>query len=254
MAQAQAAEFCGIVFFRKNYRERDMLVKILTDNFGFKMFFIRGARKRGFRLGSALLPFTTANYSGAINPAGLSFINAARDVTHYRHLLEDIELNAYAAYILELAAAAFGDSRPLGSWFVQLRQALVLIEQQVDPQIITNIIEVRLLGFFGVQPDLQDCVICHQKTGDFDFSESYGGLLCPRHYHLDPHRLQLDQRTIYFLRFFSQVDLRRLHSIKVKDQTKVKLRQALDQIYDNEVGLNLKARHFLEEMKIWPKD
>lgn len=253
MGQTQTAEFAGIVFFRRDYRERDMLVKILTDNFGFKMFFVRGVRKRGFRLGAAILPFTQANYFGAISTNGLSFINAAKDVEHYQNLLQDIELNAYATYLLELAAAAFGDSQPLGGWFSQLQQALSLIDRHFDPAIIVNIIEVQLLNFFGVKPNLQDCVICHQTTGAFDFSESYGGLLCAAHFHLDSRRMHLDQRTLYFLRTFAQLDLRRLNSIHVKSTTKNNLRQALDQIYDNEVGLNLKSRHFLEEMKIWPK-
>ena len=48
MAIQQGVEFDGIVVSRRDYKERDMLVKILTDKYGFKTFFIRGARKRVF--------------------------------------------------------------------------------------------------------------------------------------------------------------------------------------------------------------
>lgn len=252
MSQTKQAEFEGIVFFRRNYRERDMLVKILTDHFGFKMFFIRGARKRGFRLSAAILPFTQASYVGAVSEDGLSFINAVKESTQYRQILNNIELNAYVSYIFELANAAFGESKPLGAWFNQLQQAVVLIDQGIDPAIITNIIEIRLLTYFGVQPNLHDCVICHRTDRVFDFSESYGGLLCQQHWSVDPHRLQLDRRTIYFLQVFSQLNLFNIHSIKVSQATKIKLRRTLNRIYDNQVGLKLKSRRFLEEMKIWP--
>ncbi|MCI1632459.1 MAG: DNA repair protein RecO [Liquorilactobacillus nagelii] len=252
MSQAQPAEFAGIVFFRRNYRERDLLVKILTDRFGFKMFFIRGARKRGFRLNAAILPFVQAEYVGSVSEDGLSFINAAKEVTQYRQILNNIELNAYVSYIFELANAAFGEAKPLGGWFKQLQQAVLLIDQGIDPAIITNIIEIRLLTYFGVQPNLHDCVICHRTDEIFDFSESYGGLICRRHWSVDPHRLQLDRRTVYFLQFFSQVDLFKIHSIKVSQTTKNHLRRTLNRIYDNQVGLKLKSRRFLEEMKIWP--
>lgn len=62
MVLQQGVEFLGIVVSRKDYKERDMLVKILTDKYGFKTFFVRGVRKRGFKLGAAILPFTHGTF------------------------------------------------------------------------------------------------------------------------------------------------------------------------------------------------
>ncbi|WP_311406981.1 DNA repair protein RecO [Liquorilactobacillus uvarum] len=252
MGTTKMAEFSGIVVYRKDYRERDMLVKILTDRFGFKMFFIRGARKKGFRLSAAILPFTKATYIGTINDEGLSFISAVKDASQYQTICQDIILNAYSAYVLGLAEAAFNDNRPLNEWYIKIEKAISLINDGLDAAIVTNIIEIQLLGRFGVKPNLKDCVICHKSTGIYDFSESYGGLLCQNHWHLDSHRLQLDRRTIYFLRFFSQVDIMRLGSISVKKDTKDKLRLTLNQIYNNDVGVNIKAKKFLDDIKKWP--
>ncbi|MDO4456414.1 MAG: recombination protein O N-terminal domain-containing protein, partial [Ligilactobacillus agilis] len=67
MALHQGEEFRGIVVSRKNYRERDMLVKILTDRFGFKTFFVRGVAKRGFSMGAAILPYAYGTYLGSIS-------------------------------------------------------------------------------------------------------------------------------------------------------------------------------------------
>lgn len=44
----QTETFEGLVMSRQNYRESDMLVKILTDRFGKKMFLLNRARKPGF--------------------------------------------------------------------------------------------------------------------------------------------------------------------------------------------------------------
>ncbi|GAJ25492.1 DNA recombination and repair protein RecO [Liquorilactobacillus sucicola DSM 21376 = JCM 15457] len=252
MGTTKMAEFSGIVVYRKDYRERDMLVKILTDRFGFKMFFVRGARKKGFRLSAAILPFTKATYVGTINDEGLSFINAVKEAGQYQAICQDIVLNAYASYILGLAEAAFNDNHPLNEWYAKIAKTLSLVDAGVDAAILTNIVEVQLLGYFGVKPNLKDCVICHRRNSVYDFSESYGGLLCQKHWHLDPHRLHLDRRTIYFLSFFSQVDIMRLGSIKVKNETKDKLRLTLNQIYNNDVGINIKAKKFLDDIKNWP--
>lgn len=45
MAQQMVTNFNGILLFRRDYRERDMLIKFLTAEYGKKMFFIRGARR-----------------------------------------------------------------------------------------------------------------------------------------------------------------------------------------------------------------
>ncbi|MGX5378077.1 DNA repair protein RecO [Ligilactobacillus sp. LYQ135] len=247
-------EFNAIVVERKNYRECDMLVTMLTDRFGFKNFFIRGAHKRGFKMGAAILPFSHGTYIGQINDNGLSFISATRDVEQYQTISQDIQLNAYASYILGLTRQAFTDSTSsIQLWFNQIEMALQLINEECDPEIITNIVEVKLLGCFGVQPNWQGCVVCNRTNLPFDYSESYGGLLCQNHWNLDPNRLHLDQRTIYFLRKFSVIDLTKLNSIKVKDATKFNLRRALDEIYNNQVGVYVKAKKFLDQMSSWDK-
>lgn len=254
MGEYSNEEFTGIVVSRQDYRERDMLVTMLTDRFGFRTFFVRGARKRGFRMQAAILPFTHGIYIGKINDDGLSFITTTRDISQYQMISQDIELNAYASYILGLARQAFGNRSDYAQmWFSQLATAIQLIDEGYDASIITNIVEVKLLGCFGVQPDWHACVVCGKSDSAFDYSEIYGGLLCQIHWHLDEHRLHLDQRTIYLLRQFSVLDLTKLNSIKVKDSTKRNLRRTLDEIYNSQVGVYVKAKKFIDQMGSWDR-
>ena len=85
MALFRGQTFTGIVVSRKNYKERDMLVRILTSSFGFKTFFVRGVRKRGFKWGAGIIPFTKATYIGDISTTGLSFITNVSDAEQYHH-------------------------------------------------------------------------------------------------------------------------------------------------------------------------
>lgn len=252
MATHHGEVFEGLVVSRQNYKERDMLVKILTDRFGYKTFFVRGVRKRGFKMGAAILPFTRGTYIGNINDEGLSFLTAPRGLQQYQAISEDIALNAYATYILALAERAFGSDNILpGLWFEKIIEAIWLIDTGKDPAVVTNIIEVQLLAAFGVAPQLTGCAVCQKTSRPFDYSESYGGLLCPQHYHLDPHRLHLDQRTIYYLQAFSVLDLKKLGKVELRTETKQRLRQTLDLIYDHQVGIYLKAKKFLDQMDLF---
>lgn len=244
-------EFNGIVMYRRDYRERDLLVKILTDKIGKTMFFIKNAKKKGSRVAADILPFTSGRYTGVLNQDGLSFINTTMETTHFYQITQDIVKNAYATYVLALVDSAFTDQKPLGRWFHQIYQALTLIDDGLDAAVIANIIEIQLLVPFGIAPNWQGCSVCGRTDLAFDYSLKYGGVICQQHYHLDPHRLHVDQRTIYYLRRFSILDLDQLKSITVHPDTKKKLRQVIDEIYDEGVGLRLKSKRFIDQMDSW---
>ena len=244
-------DFRGIKMFRRDYRERDLLVKILTDKIGPAMFCVKGAKKRGFRLAADILPFTHGEYIGSLTDNGLSFINTASDTSQYRSIASDISKNAYATYILALVDSAFQDGQGIGGWFNQVAAALDLINSGLDEQVIANVIETQLLVRFGVAPTWDRCVICGRDDLPLDFSEQYGGMLCRNHWHLDERRLHLDQRTVYYLQRFSTLNLQKLNSIKINSTTKRRLQFVLDSLYDNEVGLNLKSKKFIRQMGQW---
>lgn len=244
-------DFRGIIMFRRDYRERDLLVKILTDKIGPAMFFVKGAKKRGFWLAADILPFTHGEYIGSLTDNGLSFINTASDTSQYRSIASDISKNAYATYILALVDSAFQDGQGIGGWFNQVAAALDLINSGLDEQVIANVIETQLLVRFGVAPTWDRCVICGRDDLPLDFSEQYGGMLCRNHWHLDERRLHLDQRTVYYLQRFSTLNLQKLNSIKINSTTKRRLQFVLDSLYDNEVGLNLKSKKFIRQMGQW---
>ena len=244
-------DFRGIIMFRRDYRERDLLVKILTDKIGPAMFFVKGAKKRGFRLAADILPFTHGEYIGSLTDNGLSFINTASDTSQYRSIASDISKNAYATYILALVDSAFQDGQGIGGWFNQVAAALDLINSGLDEQVIANVIETQLLVRFGVAPTWDRCVICGRDDLPLDFSEQYGGMLCRNHWHLDERRLHLDQRTVYYLQRFSTLNFQKLNSIKINSTTKRRLQFVLDSLYDNEVGLNLKSKKFIRQMGQW---
>lgn len=251
MAVQTTAQFEGIVMFRKDYRERDQLVKFITREFGKKMFYIRGARKRGFKLAAAILPFTRGTYVGLIREKGLCYLNAEKKLTQFEQINQDIERNAYITYILNLIDSAFSDNQAIPVWFDMASDALDMINNGFDPEIISHIFELQLLPTFGVQQEWQQCIVCHRTDLPLDYSEASGGMLCQNHWHIDPRRSHLDRRTIFYLQRLSSVQLKNIRSIKVRTETKLRLKALIDTIYQDEVGLSLKSKHFIDTMNSW---
>lgn len=243
--------FNGIIINRRNYREHDLLVKILTDKQGPTMFFVRGGKRKRFKMASDILPFTYGKYVGNLSPDKLSYIVSAQETHTMYHIGENIDSNAYGTYLLELADRAFQDGQPIGAWYGQILKALQLINGGADPQIITNVLEVQLLGRFGVAPEWRRCVICGQQTRIMDYSEIYGGLLCSNHWEKDPHRLHLDSKTVNYLRLFATLNLAKVNTVSVPNLVKRNLRWALDKIYNDQVGLRLRSKQFIDQMGTW---
>lgn len=247
----EVSRFNGLIMSQRDYRERDLLVKILTDQNGPLMFLARGAKRPKAKMAAAVLPFAHGNYLGIVNPDRLSLLTSANQVTQFQHIAENLDANAYATYLLELVDAAFADGHSIGKWFDQVTAALKLMDQGLDPQIIVNVLEIQLLGQFGVQPTWDRCVICGRSDLPMDYSEDNGGMLCLNHYHLDPYRIHLDQRTTGYLQLLSTVDLTKVESINVSDYIKHRLRKLIDTIYNNQVGLHLKSKSFINQMHSW---
>lgn len=241
----------GIILFTKDYKEKDKLVKVFTESFGKLMFFVKGAHRKNNPIGPAILPFTEAVYIGDFRVDGLSFLNGSKEVSPLRVIQEDIFVNAYATYILNLVDAAIEDRTYDPNLYHFVQQALKLLNEHKDAEIITNIFEIQLLNRFGISPEWAHCAICQETRGKFDYSSKYSGVLCERHWSLDNHRYHADPRAIHFIRLFSTVSYDKVQDINVKSETKTAIRQTIDELYDEYVGIHLKSKKFIDQMKSW---
>lgn len=248
---AELKELEGIVLSKRKYKERDYLVKIFLKNHGKLMFYVRGSKNPNLSMHHLIQPFTYANFIVDLRKNGLSFIRDAKQVEPYSSLQQDIFKNAYATYICGLIDASMEDHKEANALFNQLHYGLIAINNDLDPQIIMNIFEVKLLYYFGVLPQFNACVICDNTTGPFDFSSKYGGVLCQMHFHEDEHRLHANPKALFYINRFLNVNLENLQDISIADKTKEDIQTVLDYIYDESVGIHLKSKSFIRQMKSW---
>ncbi len=245
------SETKGIVLFARNHREKDKLVKIFTEKYGKLMFFVKNVTRANHPLAPAILPFTEAEYVGDIRADGLSFLNTVKTVHPYTKIQEDIFISAYATYILNLVDAAIEDGTYDPFLFDFTNQALIKLNEGKDPEIITNIFEIQIMSRFGISLNWHECAICQETKGKFDFSTVYHGILCEKHFSADPRRFHADPRAIHFMRLFAEISYDQVHSINVKAATKKEIRRVIDLLYEEYVGIHLKSKKFIDEMRTW---
>lgn len=245
------SNFFGIVVKRQRYREKDALVTIITKEYGFKTFLVRGTQGPKSKISGSVIPFSYGDYTGLIKDEGLSYLNSASNVKQFDEIIQDIELNAYATFLFDLMSNAFLNEVIPEDWYKDLFKALLYIDNGYDAQIVVNILQMHLLKVFGVEPNMDSCVVGGEKTGRFDFSVILGGLLCSKHFNQDVHRLHLSEKTIYFLRLFSKISLNQISSINLKESNKDLIQHAIDSIYIGSVGSYPKSKTFIDNMHTW---
>lgn len=247
----ETKESLGIVLYNRNYREDDKLVKIFTEQAGKRMFFVKHVGKS--KLASVIQPLTIADFILKLNETGLSYIEDYNSVESFKRINSDIFSLSYATYVLALADAAISDNEVDPYLFAFLKKTLELMEEGLDYEILTNIFEVQILDRFGVHLNFHDCIFCHRVGLPFDFSHKYSGVLCPQHYQEDLHRSHLDPNILYLLDKFQSIHFDDLKSISLKKDIKEKLRQFLDVLYDDYVGIHLKSKKFIDDLGEWGK-
>lgn len=239
----------GLVLFSRNYREQDKLVKIFTESFGKRMFFVKNASKSKFS--SSLQNFTQLGLLGTINDDGLSFISDISETVTYKFINSDIFAQAYASYLIGLADVAIPDNQYDAALYGFLIKSLELIDTKIDMEIVTNIFELQIMSRFGAQLDFGQCVFCHRTDLPMDFSKQFNGCLCRNHFDEDVKREHIDPNVIFLCQSFMAVNLDDLPNINLSDELKKKIRAFIDLLYEHYIGVQIKAKKFIDGLDDW---
>lgn len=244
-------EVHGIIFKRQKYKEADLLVKIMTRKDGIFTLVVRGALRPKSKLSASVMNFSYGDYVIYTSGKGLSNLRTFKEVKQFDGLYNDLTASAYASFILDLIDHAFVEYQPLGKYYDLAVFALQRINAGVDPEMITQIVQMQMLSAYGVEPELRHCVICGKTQGIFDYSIKRGGIICSDHFSVEQSRLHLKPKETAILRTIGLLPVERLGSISIKPETKKATRKAIDRIYRETIDLNLKTKKFLDELKLF---
>lgn len=240
--------FEGIVLFRRQYREEDTIVKLLTKEFGKRMFFIRRGQQSNHAMRAQLIPFSKNQYVGTINPSGFSFVKEASTLAFPRKVLEDLTLQSYASYFVQLIDAVFEDFDPQPHLYHLLNETLLKVNEGFNHDILMVYFEIYLLPYFGTQLNWQHCQVCGSRQEPFDFSINLGGLICRQHFNDDPYRLHISPKAMHVAFLLANTPLNKINSINVSFETITELKRLTKELYQEFVGIRLKSKQFIDEM------
>lgn len=241
----------GIILKARAYGESNKIVTLMTREAGKVACMARGAKKPTSRLAGVTQPFMHGSFL-VQRTTGMGTLQQGEHFNAMRHIQTDIIATAYASYIVELVDRLVEESGPVPHVFEVLLQALEAIEEGYDPEAITLFVDWKMLPYAGVQPILHACAGCGAVDGEFAYSFPQGGFLCHRCFHLDPYIIRLSPTQLKLIRMFYTVPIEQVGKLELKPQTKQFIKKIVTTIYEEQTGIRLKSRSFIEQLERTP--
>ncbi|MFF5993754.1 DNA repair protein RecO [Lysinibacillus sp. KU-BSD001] len=242
----------GIVLKARAYGESNKIVTLMTREAGKVACMARGAKKPTSRLAGVTQPFMHGSFL-VQRTSGMGTLQQGEHFSSMRTLQTDIIATAYASYIVELVDRLVEEGREEPYAYEVLLQALNAIDEGYDPEAITLFVDWKMLPYTGVQPILHCCAGCGAVEGEFAFSFTQGGFLCHSCFHLDPYIIRLSPTQLKLIRMFYSMSIDQVGKIELKPQTKNFIKKIVTTIYEEQTGIRLKSRTFIEQLERTPQ-
>lgn len=235
----------GIVIGETNYSESSKILNILTSEYGSIGVISKGCRNYKSKLRSISIKFTYAYFYINYKEDGLSTLTEADVIDDFKNIKTDLVKIGYSSYLIDLAKQVIKQNNN-NKIFSILESSLLKINNNFDPALITNIVELKYLSFLGVTPILDQCAICSSTKDIVTVNSDAGGYICKSCYN---NEYITDEKTIKLLRMFEFVDILKIKELNIQDKNKEEINKFLEDYYQKYTGLYLKPKNFFSQIK-----
>ncbi len=233
----------GIVLNIKNYGDTSLILDILTADRGIIGVMAKGCKSLKSNLRSVTDKLTYATFTIYYKKDKLSILSEATVINNFSNIKKDIEKISYASFLLDLTYQVYKQCEN-NDLYNLLISALIKINDNFNPLVITNIIELKYLDYLGVMPNIDGCIMCGSKNV-ITLSSDKGGYLCKNCRTIEP---LVDKMTIKLIRMYYYVDINKISKLDIDKKIVFEVNSFIDDYYDRYTGLYLKSKTFLRQL------
>ena len=201
------------------YRDKDIIVHLLTEEFGKKTGIFYGARSPRSNYNGMSEPFSQLGieFSEKENADMITVRNADIQKNHV-HLRTNYDYFLLASYFTELIHIAIIPDPEGKDYFLLLKNALVSLASKQSNSTKKLDFELRLLHLLGVFPQLRVCIICNkpilqiqqegsflEKKNHYSMDVTQGGIRCQNCFSRDSKSILLNPGSLMFLNRWYQI-------------------------------------------------
>lgn len=236
--------FEGIILSETNYSESSKILNVLTDKHGLIGVMSKGCRNMKSKLRGVSRKLIYGTLHVYYKENGLSTLIGIDVINSFSKTMMDLEKISYASFILDLTHQVVKQNEN-EEIFELLKNVLLKIEEGLPPLPITNILELKLLDYLGVTPNIDSCCHCGSTKEIVTLSSEQGGYICKECYDNEP---LVSEKTIKMIRMYYYVDIESISKLQVSEEVNKEINAFLDDYYERFTGLYLKSKSFINQI------
>ena len=233
----------GIIINTKNYSDTSKILDIYTKEYGVIGVLAKGCKSLKSSLRSVTDKLTYAVFTIYYKKDKLSLLSEANVIDNFSNVKKDIEKVSYVSYIVDLSNQVYkqNDNKDIYNILIS---AIKKINDNFNPLIITNIVELKYLNYLGVMPNLSECTICGSKNV-LTLSSDKGGYISSKCYTDEPI---VSTKAIKLSRMYTLVDIDKIEKLDINSNVVSEVNNFINDYYDRYTGLYLKSKNFLKNI------
>ena len=233
----------GIVISSTPFKESSRIINIFTKDMGIIGCIAKGSKSLKSKLRLPSERFAYGTFHMYYKENGLSTLIDGDIKNYFINIKSDILKISYLTYICDLASNVYKESND-NEVYELMESAILKIEDNLDPKIITNVLELQYLSYLGINLNLDNCVKCGSSK-IVTLSLSKGGYVCNNCRTSEP---LLDEKVLKMLRLYYYVDISKISNLDIDKKVSDMIDTIIDEYYEQYSGVYLKSKKMLKEL------
>lgn len=236
----------GFVLKSNVYKESDALIYIYTKEYGKISLVAKGIKKMKSKNASGCQTLSLSEFS-FIPRVGLSTLIKASLINYYRHIKEDIVLEAYASYFCEFVYKHAEENDPDEELYNSLLTAINCLEEGYNYSLVYLLFNAMILRVTGSSLEVDECVYCGNKNSIKAISYTGGGFVCDNC--VGEYDKICSKEILQAFRHINRFKLSDIDKIKIEEDTINQLIPIMEYYIDEFTGIIFKTRKFIKQFQ-----
>ncbi len=206
----------GLVLRQTQYRDADLILSVLSREYGLMTLRANGVRRNSSALKSACQLLSYAEFTIHEN-RGFHTIKEAVSIQTFDELRADLELLSLASYFAQVAEVLSQEDMPGSDILPLTLNALYALCKLDCPQmLVKSAFELRMACLAGYMPMLDGCAVCG-KTEPDRFDVSAGTLQCASCTAGTGLRMPISPASLAAMRYIVSCERKKLFSFRLEN-------------------------------------
>jgi len=236
----------GIVLKERDYGESSKILDVFTKDYGLIGIISKGSKKMKSTLSGVSTRLTYGIFHIYYKEDKLSTLTSVDVINPFINIKNSVINIGFSTYLSELVFQVIKQTIKYDEVFDLFINSLIKINELYDPLVITNILELKLLTYLGVEPILDKCSNCKSTNNIVTLSTHKHGFLCKN---CRANEKLVDLKTIRYIRMYYYLDISKISKIEMDTKIKNEIDDFLTDYYNNNTGIYLNSKKFIDDLK-----